>query len=127
MTITLDVPPELEGQLRQAARRQGVDLAAFLLDSARQRLRPDILPEPEATLLQVINAPVAPEARSERDALLAEQDRRDLTIEEQETLTRRIDEVELANAERWRCIAELARRRGLSLSEIAGELEIPLP
>ena len=29
MNITLDVSPELEGQLQQAARAQGTDIAAY--------------------------------------------------------------------------------------------------
>lgn len=127
MTITLHLPPDLEGQIQQAARTQGKDVAAYLLDSIRQRLRHDVLPEADAGLLQVINSPVAPEARQERDALLALQKQRELTDAEQETLTQLVDLVELANAKRWQCLAELAARRGLSLAEITRELEIPLP
>lgn len=126
-TITLNVPSELEGQLQQAARTQGTDVATFLLESARQRLRPDVLPEAEAELLQAVSAPLALEARSKRDALLAEQARRELTEEEQTTLASLIDAVEMANAGRWQAIAALARLRGLSLTEIARDLEIPLP
>ena len=126
MNITLDVSPELEGQLQQAARTQGTDVTTYLLESARLRLRPDVLPEAEASLLHTINAPLAPEARSQRDALLAEQGQRDLTEEEQATLADFIDAVEMANAERWQALAALARLRGLSLAEITRDLEIPL-
>lgn len=127
MTITLDLPPDLEGRLQQAARTQGKDVAALLLDSVRQHLRSDVLNETDASLLQVINAPIAPEARRQRDALLALQQQRDLTDAEQEILTGLVDTVEIANAKRWEALAELAERRGLSLAEIAQELEIPLP
>lgn len=116
MNITLDVSPELEGQLQKAAQVQGTDVTTYLLESARLRLRPDILPETEASLLQTINAPLAPKARVKRDALLAEQ----------QTLADLIDAVEMANAERWQAIASLARVRGLSLTEIARDLQIPL-
>ena len=126
MNITLDVSPELEGQLQQAARAQGMDVTTYLLESARLRLRPDVLPETEASLLLTINAPLAPEARVKRDALLAEQGQRDLTEEEQTTLADLIDAVEMANAERWQALAALARLRGLSLAEITRDLEIPL-
>jgi hypothetical protein len=127
MTITLDLPPDLEGRLQQAARTQGKDVAALLLDSVRQHLRRDVLPEADAILLQIINAPIAPEARRQRDALLALQKQRALTDAECETLTHLVDTVELANAKRWEALAELAERRGLTLAEIARELEIPLP
>ena len=126
MTITLDVPSELEGKLQRAAQSHGTDVATFLLESLRQRLRPDVLPEEEAKLLQAINAPLAPEARSKRDALLLQQSKRELTEEEQIILTTRIDTVEIANAARWQAVAQLARLRGLSLSEIARDLELPL-
>jgi hypothetical protein len=127
MTITLDLPPDLEVPLQQAARTQGKDIAALLLDSARQHLRHDILSETEASLLQSINAPIAPEARQQRDALLALQQQRDLTEAEREALIQLVDTVEVANAKRWEALAELAERRKLSLAEIAQELEIPLP
>ena len=126
MNITLDVSPELEGQLQQAARVQGTDVTTYLLDSARLRLRPDVLPKAEAELLQTINAPLAPEARLKRDTLLAQQSQRELSTDEQGILADLIDAVEMANAERWLAIAALARLRGLSLAEIARDLEIPL-
>src|SRR5687768_15310447 len=47
-----------------------------------------VLPETDAELLQIINAPIAPEARQERDALIAERSRRELTEEEEATLRR---------------------------------------
>ena len=126
MTITLNIPPDLDGPLQRAARMQGKDVAAFLLDSARQQLRHDVLPKYDVDLLQIINAPVAPEARMKRDALVAEQAQRELTIEERDTLADLINAVELANAARWQSIAELAHRRGQSLAEIAQDLQIPL-
>ena len=114
MNITLDVSPKLEGQLQQAARSQGIDVTTYLLDGARLRLRPDVLPQAEASLLQAINAPLAPEARTERDALLREQAQRQLTEEEQAALVNSIDTVEVANAQRWQALAALTQReRGL--------------
>ena len=126
MNITLDVSPELEGQLQQAARAQGTDVTPYLLDSARLRLRPDVLPEAEAELLQTINTPLVPQARSQRDILLAQQAQRELTEEEQASLADFIDAVEMANAQRWQALAALAHLRGLSLAEITRDLEIPL-
>jgi hypothetical protein len=126
MIITLEVPPDMEKQLQRAARTQGKDIAAFLLANVQRHLRQDVLPETEANLLQAINTPLAPEVRQQRDALLALQQQRELTDTERETLTHLIDAVELANAKRWQSLAELAERRGLSLAEIAQELEIPL-
>ena len=58
--------------------------------------------------------------------LLAKQAQRELTEEEQGSLTDLIDAVEMANAARWQALASLARLRGLSLAKIARDLEIPL-
>ncbi len=110
MTVTLNVSPDLEGQLQQAAQSQGIDVTTYLLDSARLCLRPDVLPQVEASLLQAINAPLAPEARTERDALLREQAQRQLTEEEQAALAELIDAVEAANAQRWQALAALTQR-----------------
>lgn len=72
----------------------------MLLESARLQLRPDVLPEAEDHLLRNINAPIAPEARLQRDTLLAAQSQRDLTLQEQMTLATLIDTVEIAHAAR---------------------------
>ncbi len=127
MTITLELPPELVLQFQLAARMQGKDLSTFLLDSARQQLRRDVLPESDAQLLETINKPIPAEWRTQRDALIAEKSHRELTATELDSLTRLIDDIEMANAQRWGCIAELARRRAVSLQQIANELQIPLP
>lgn len=110
MNITLNISSDLEGQLQQAARTQGTDVTTYLLKSARLRLRPDVLPQAETSLLQAINAPLAPEARTERDVLLREQAQRQLTQEEQAALVNSIDAVEVANAQRWQALAMLTQR-----------------
>lgn len=81
----------------------------------------------EAQLLARINAPPASDARKVRDVLVQTRTERDLTTSEWEVLADAIDAVEMANADRWQAIADLAARRGLSLAEIARELEIPFP
>lgn len=126
MTIMLELTPDQERSIQRAARTQGKDVAAFLIESAEQKLRPDVLPENEARLLKVINAPIVPEARKQRDALIHQQRQRELTDTERDTLTHLIDTVEIANAARWQSLANLAELRGLSLAEIAQQLEIPL-
>ncbi len=127
MTITLQLTPDRERQLQREARTQGKDIAAYLLDIAHEKSRPDVLSETETRLLEVINAPVDPEIRRRRDALLQLQAQRELSEIERDTLINCVDAMELANAARWQALAELAARRGLSLAEIAQELEIPLP
>ena len=126
MNITLEVSAELERQLQRAARVQGTDVTTYLLESARLRLRPDVLSETEASLLQIINVPLALPSRVERNILLKKQAQRELTEEENGSLADLIDAVEMENAQRWQALASLARLRGLSLAEIARDMEIPL-
>ncbi len=127
MSRTIELPADWEAELQEAARRQGKDVMTVLRDGVRQQLRQDILPETDSKLFEIINAPLAPEARQRRDALLAAQAERALSEEERETLAEVVDAVEIANARRWQAIAELAQRRGRRLAEVARELGIPLP
>lgn len=127
MTIILELTPDMEGQLQRVAQAQGKDVTTLLLDTARRHLRQDVLPKTDAALLKIINAPLVPEVRRKRDALLALQKQSRLSEAEQETLAALIDKVEIANARRWQSIAELAERRGLTLAQITHQLQIPLP
>lgn len=126
-TITLEIPPEMELQLQQAAKTQGKGVETFVLESVRRHLRRDWLSESETKLLGRINAPIAPEARLQRDALIETSHQRELTEMEQSRLAQLIDDIEQANALRWKCLADLAERRGVTLLEIAKDLEILLP
>jgi hypothetical protein len=127
MSITIELPAEWEDELRQAARRQGKDVLEVVREGIQRLMRPDILPEPEAELLQIINTPLPREARKRRDDLLSLQSTRPLDAAERAELEQAVDAVEIANARRWQAVAQLAAHRGLSLPEIARELEIPLP
>jgi hypothetical protein len=126
MTVTVEIPPELAEDIEAIARVHGKPVAQFLLDSARLHLRPDVLSREETRLFDIINASLAPEARAERAQLLLEEEQRDLTPAEYDRLIELTDEVEIAGAKRWQAIGELATLRGLSLDEMARQLEIPL-
>ena len=68
----------------------------------------------ETFLLKTINAPLAPQARTKRDELLAEQAKRQLTDGEQAALVELVNAVEIANAQRWQAIAaQIERMRGI--------------
>ncbi|MBC8141039.1 MAG: hypothetical protein H7Y38_06315 [Armatimonadetes bacterium] len=49
-----------------------------------------------------------------------------MTDAEWEKLSDAIDTVEMANADQWQAVADVADQRGLTLAEITRELEIPL-
>ena len=100
MTITLELTPDMEAQLSRVAQMQGKGIPALLMETAQRHLRRDVLPETDAELLKIINAPLAPEARRERDILLVVQKQRELSTAERTTLCTLIDAVELTNARR---------------------------
>jgi len=125
MTITLDPPTECEAELQAAARLQGKEIAAFVTDAVKSQLRRDVLPQSETQLLEIMNTPLAPEARKECDALIARQAGRELTSAKRILLAERINAVEIANAKRWQAIADLVVHRGHFPVEMARELEIP--
>ena len=96
MTITLELTPDMEAQLSLVAQMQDKGIPALLMETAQRHLCRDVLPE----LLKIINAPLAPEARRERDILLVVQKQRELSKAERTTLCTLIDAVELTNARR---------------------------
>ena len=127
MTIELELTAEMESRLHEVARMQGKAVDLVLLEGVRQHLRRDVLSEPETRLLQAMNAPLPQNERLQRDYLINQSNLRELGESEQSTLVRLIDGIELANATRWQSFADLAELRGVSLTEIAKQLEIPLP
>ena len=58
MTITLKLTPDMEAQL-WVAQMQGKGIPALLMETAQRHLRRDVLPETDAELLEIINAPLA--------------------------------------------------------------------
>ena len=126
MTIELELTAEMESRLYQVAKMQGKAVDLVLLEGVRQHLRRDVLSESETRLLHAINMPLPQKERQQRDYLIAQAKQRELDEVEQSTLAELIDGIELVNAARWQSLADLADLRGLSLAEIAKELEIPL-
>ena len=125
MNVTLDIPPDVFDRLQHAARAQGKDIQTFLMDDVRRHFRSDVLSESETTLLEVINQPIDASVVEARNQLLSQREKRALTEPEQTRLRDLIDRVEIANAARWQALASLAKLRGITLTEIASELQIP--
>ena len=42
MTLTLEIPAELDAQIERAAQARGTDAAAWMLEAARRTLDPDL-------------------------------------------------------------------------------------
>ena len=131
-TITLELTPELEQQLRDEAAIQGLAPTHYIVNALKERLRPvprDVsrLSKAEANLLQNINLGLPPEMWEHYHALLAKRRAETLTPQEQATLIEISDQIEQANACRIQYLIELASLRGTSLEVVMQNLGIEAP
>ncbi len=74
MTLTIDLPPELEKTVRQQAAKNGQDVEAFVLQAVNEKLA-------EARINNEIGASVAPPAPSVGDEFYAQLGRLPETVE----------------------------------------------
>jgi hypothetical protein len=132
MTITLEITPDLEELLRETAEREGLAPDRYVLNLLRQQLKrnqttPPHLPREEAELLQKINQGL-PEATWERyRALKLKRDDETLIPEEHAELIALTDAIEGWNVERLEIVSQLARLRGVQLSEMMKQLGLIPP
>lgn len=130
MTITLEVTPELESQIKQAAAKVGLSLDAYILESVAQRLQPTQhrpsrvkrLPKQEATLLQKINQSLSQIQWQRYHELIGKRQAETLTPEEQMELIALSDQLEEANAKRIEYVAQLAALRKTTVPALMNEL-----
>jgi hypothetical protein len=135
MTLTIDLPPELEGRIREEAARAGLDTGTFIRNTLEERVHhaantaaaPAHLPRTEADLLQKINEGLPPEMWQRYHELVARRRAETLTPEEQAELIALSDRVEAANTRRIEHLIELARLREISLEALMDQLGIKAP
>lgn len=123
MSITLEIAPELEKQIQQAAAKVGLSPNAYILESITTRLHQTYqqpisathLSSVEADLMQKINQSFSQIDWVRYRELIAQREMGTLTSEEQKELITLSDQLEEANAKRIKYVAELARLRNISL------------
>jgi uncharacterized protein (DUF1778 family) len=128
-SVTIEVNPELERQLKQAAAQAGLSLNDYVLQSITQRLprkrikvrrAPQLSPR-ESELLQAINRSLSQVQWERYHDLVAQRQAETLTPEEQVELIAISDRIEEANAARIEYVAELARLRSTTLPALMKE------
>lgn len=136
MTITIDMTPELERQLQQAAAQAGLTPDAYIVQTLRERLAQPHQPRTssqrltaaEARLLTQINQSLAGVAWPRYHTLLAKRQAETLAPDEQQELITLTDQIEAANVQRVEYIAELARLRNTTLETVIHDLGLkPVP
>lgn len=126
-TVKVDAqisPDELLQALQQLDR---AELERFLSKAVAMRAenRVPSLPKDEAELLRKINQGLPPDVRKRYSELIAKRQSEELTSQEHKELISLTDRVEKLEAERVEYLAELARLRNKSITEVMEELEIP--
>jgi hypothetical protein len=129
MTLTVQMPSELESRLRDEAARQGLDASAFILRTLEQRLRssqPDVqaLTTRETELLEQINTGIAEDRWQRYRELVRRRDAEALAAGEHGELLSLSDEIEQGNARRMGFLAELADLKGVPLATLMQTLGI---
>ncbi len=130
MPLTVEITPELEGEIRQAAAHEGLSLDTFILESIADRLRrPKPIPGKhfagrESELLQAINHSMAHIDWQRYRTLIDKRQAETLTADEHSTLIALGDEVEEANGKRIELLLELAQLRHTTLPVLMKTLDI---
>lgn len=127
MTLTLNLPAELEEQLRHRAQRDGSDETSVALRVLQEKLaeEPPLSSLSEVEIMGHIHAQsFAPDFWQRYKELLAHVRNETMTEDLREEFIYYNDQVELANAERLRFLAELARRYNLTLPEVTARFGI---
>ena len=130
MAIVVDLAPDLENQIRQAAAKEGLSPDAYILESVTERLhqtqpppsRVKHLSKTEANLLQKINQSLSQIDWMRYRELIAKRQAETLTLEEQSALIAFSDQIEETNVKRIQYLAELAQLRGTTIQALLEEL-----
>jgi hypothetical protein len=132
MNITLELSPEIEASLRQAVARRDAESARRLLAAAAAPTVETLLSRPQAApedlsekeLLAEINRGLSAAAWRRYEELVDKRREERLTSDEHAELVATTDRLEEANVFRVQCLAELARRRQVTLRVLMDELGI---
>ena len=129
MSLTINLAPSLEQQLREDAARRGLSidrLISQVLEKSTPRRLPDdlILRDREAELLQKINLGITPEEWAKFHALSQKRSSATIGQNELNELIQLTSRIETANVIRLQYLAELADLRQVPLRQLMHDLGI---
>ena len=125
MTLVLELPPQIESQVREVAQAEGVEVSALISIAAQAYLRQHdpARPVTETDLLARINRTGLPEAFWDRyRTLAAKRQAETLTRKEQQELIGLSNQMEARRVERLRHLVTLAEMRQTSVDALIDEL-----
>lgn len=126
MTLLVDLPPEIEARVHEAAEAEGVDMSAYVREamSASHPFPAAPASMTEKELVEEINRGFS-EAFWERFRYLVRRRQAEtMTPAEQQEAIRMSDRTEARFVERLQCLLELSVRRGKSVQELMAEMGI---
>lgn len=118
MTLLVDLPPEIEARVYEAAEAEGLDVSVFMRETLEARVRQydPSRPLTESDLLLRINRTGFPEAFWNRyRELVAKLSAGTLTLEEHREFSEYTDQTENKDAERLLYLVELSKQRGITV------------
>src|SRR5437868_11030652 len=130
MTLSIELPADLETALREAAAREGVPPETFVVKTLRESVHlasAPCLPERDSDLLRRIGEGLPSETWRRYHELQARRRAETLTPVEQEALIALSDEIETWNARRLDLVLQLSRLRGVPLPALMNELGLTSP
>lgn len=128
MTLTIQMPPDLESRLRDEAGRVGLNESQFVLATLEERLKMAkpgmVLSQEETSLLSQINAGLPQAAWRRFNELNGKRQAETLTTSEHDELLDLINQVEHYGAKRLGHLNQLAKLRGVTLEGVMSQLGI---
>lgn len=125
--ITVEIPAKLtvDDLLKAIEQLPPQELARFtrrVIALQARRGGSLLVNEEEQALLAAVEQRLSPELQSQLDTLRAESRKRALTPSEQAALLQFVQQVERQDLQRVEALAELAQKRGISVSALMDEL-----
>jgi len=130
MTVTVDIPPDMETRVRQAAEAEGVDVPTFMREATASLLRQydPARSLSEADLLARINRGFPEAFWNRHRQLIAKRRAETMTHEEQQEAIGMSDQLEAWNVERLQYLIKLAEIRHTSVDALVQEMGLhPAP
>ncbi len=128
MTVTIDITPELESQLRDEAAKRGLDAKGYIVHTLEEHLRQTRsvrhLTKGEADLLRKINQGLPQKTWHRYNQLIQKRRLETLSSEEHAALIKISDQIEQVNAQRVEYLAQLAGIRRIPLEQLMRTLGI---
>lgn len=132
MTITLELPPELEKNIKEAAAKAGSQPADFVLEAVQEHLSKAVgvssphLSKQESELLLAVNQSFNHVSWQRYFELIDKRDAEAITPDELGELIEITNGIEEANSKRLQYLIELAQLRNTSLDNLMDELDLRL-